>query len=404
MIIGVFLSFLISILNTRFLGPEGYGNLKFLQFLFGLTSTLFPFGIIVTVARIVAIEKYSETKNEIMGSSLVLIISLSLLMAFSVFVFSFFEEKIFGNELGKIVAIFSPLAGIYIFKNYLENLFQGDNRIFSLGSFRTLQSCLYIPIVLSLYCFKILSFKTAFLSQLLIILCLSIYFIAKFKPEFNNLKNNIKFIFLENKHYGVHVYIGTLSNVATSQIGPLIVGLYLNNKALGLFALALTLSSPIAMVPSSIATTFFKDFANVKKIPKRLINVNLGLSVLSLSAYFFLIDYVVEIAYPAPYRPVASLAKIAAVGSLLHGVGDLFNRFLGAHGQGRLVRNGVFLEGGGNVLGYVFLVKFFGVEGAAFTKMLSGILYFIAMFFQYKVFERSLRGNPCSLEKYENFK
>lgn len=69
-----------------------------------------------------------------------------------------------------------------------------------------------------------------------------------------------------------------------------------------------------------------------------------------------------------------------------HGLGDMFNRFLGAHGKGKEIRNGAFICGAIVVLGSTILVYFFEITGAVVTKLLSDIIYFMVMYFYYLKF------------------
>jgi len=74
----------------------------------------------------------------------------------------------------------------------------------------------------------------------------------------------------------------------------------------------------------------------------------------------------------------------------MQGLGDYFNRFLGAHGRGKELRNGAIAAGIMNVAGYIFLVKYFGIVGAASTKLFTGIIYCSMMIFYYVRFRRMI--------------
>ena len=68
----------------------------------------------------------------------------------------------------------------------------------------------------------------------------------------------------------------------------------------------------------------------------------------------------------------------------------LFNRFLYAKGKGSLIRNGAFVVGIVNLLGYYFLIKYFDISGALFTKIAAGLVYFLLMFLGYRIFKNGL--------------
>ena len=90
----------------------------------------------------------------------------------------------------------------------------------------------------------------------------------------------------------------------------------------------------------------------------------------------------------AEYIAVVPLAYIVSTGSILHGIGDYINRFLGAHGKGKELRNGAFAVGVSNILGYIVLVHIFGTKGAAITTMISGFIYCYMMYFYYMKYRK----------------
>lgn len=85
---------------------------------------------------------------------------------------------------------------------------------------------------------------------------------------------------------------------------------------------------------------------------------------------------------------------MVSIGSFFHGFGDYIGKFLGAHGKGKEKRNGAFAVGVSNILGYSFLVYYFGVKGAAITKILSSFIYFAMMVFYYNKVTKGIT-NKC---------
>ena len=72
----------------------------------------------------------------------------------------------------------------------------------------------------------------------------------------------------------------------------------------------------------------------------------------------------------------------------LFSFGDLINRFLGAHGRGKDLRNSNVATAISNILGYTVLVYFMGIIGAAVTHIMSGIVYVSTMAYLYIVYTR----------------
>ena len=72
---------------------------------------------------------------------------------------------------------------------------------------------------------------------------------------------------------------------------------------------------------------------------------------------------------------------------VLNGFADFYNRFLGANGQGKILRNSSFIVGGSLLVFNVVLIPLYGEIGASLTKGVSGFIYFVTIFYYYKKFK-----------------
>ena len=218
-----------------------------------------------------------------------------------------------------------------------------------------------------------------------IIVLLSI--IISTRPSFKDLRSSFSVLNAENKKYGFNVYLGSVANVATSYISGITLGMFCaDNSSVGFYTLAVTISMPLMMLPSIIGTTYFKKFATQNRIEGKVLRNSALLTIGSCIMYIICIKYVVAFLYNDQYQVVGEIASWLAVGMSLHGLGDMFNRFLGAHGKGREIRNGAFICGTVVVLGSTILVYFFEIAGAVVTKLSSDIVYFMVMYFCYLKF------------------
>jgi O-antigen/teichoic acid export membrane protein len=204
------------------------------------------------------------------------------------------------------------------------------------------------------------------------------------KPDISELSKSIHKIFEENRSYGFQVFLGAVTGLASAQLGGLAIGYFIDNTNVGFFALAITASQPLAMIPNSIGTTFFRDFTGMDRIPRKILITTLLVSLISVAAFLLIIKQLVIFLYTEEYLAVVPIAYYVSIGSILHGLGDFFNRFLGAHGRGKEMRNTNIVIGVCNVLGYIFLTWWIGVQGAAITKLLAGAIYILVIVWYYK--------------------
>ena len=104
---------------------------------------------------------------------------------------------------------------------------------------------------------------------------------------------------------------------------------------------------------------------------------------MALVVFYAFIEMVIVRFYSEDYIAVSEISKYLIIAFMFHGLGDLFNRFLGAKGKGKLLRNAAYVVGIVNVLGYTILVKYFDLNGAILTKILASGMYMIVMCFYY---------------------
>ncbi len=392
MILTIIVSFIISIINTRTLGPEKFGDYKFIINLFQFMAILSSFGLPNTTSQLLAqMQATNRDKYSLIGANFIMTALFSLVFILISIVFSFFEPLIFNNHLGITILIFSPLVAVFISNSTFENILQGDNKIHELSLFRILPSVSFMLGLIAINSFFQLDLYTTLSIQLFIGIVVIIFFFILLRPEYTEYVRTVNVIWEANQSYGWHVYLGILSNVATVYLSTFTISYFLDNTNVGYFALATNLTMPLMQVASVVGTTYFKDFAHLVKLPNKVTILTVIVTVFSVTMFILLIKPLVVIVYTERFIAVASLASIIAVGSAMQGMGDYFNRFLGAHGRGKELRNGAVVVGVINVAGYFFLIKYFGIIGAASTKLLAGIIYCSMMIFYYVRFRRMMQ-------------
>jgi O-antigen/teichoic acid export membrane protein len=171
-------------------------------------------------------------------------------------------------------------------------------------------------------------------------------------------------------------------------LGGISIAYFIDNTNVGYFSLAVTATLPLTMIPSTVGTTFFKEFANLSEIPSKVITLTLILSVLALAGFMLLIRPLVILIYTREYLAVVPLTYYLAIGSTLQGYGDFYNRFISAHGRGNDLRNASFVIGIFNIVGYTVVVYFWGITGAAITKVMAGVVYLGMMYLSYRNYKQ----------------
>lgn len=391
-IIGIPLGIITSILLTRFLGAKDYGNYMFIYNILGLSSIVGTFGFFYAGNRAIILSGEKNKIKEYYGAELLIALGLFLIIFISLFLYTIFDSNINDKGLTSIFLLVIPFVWVNILVRYFEDLFQADNKIDLLAQTRLYPKIIFTSSILLIY-FLFKNFSSSGL--LLVYYCLLIsqiivfiLVILKLKLSINNLKQRIYEIWEYNKSYGLHVYVGSLFAVGFAQLSGVLISYFgIDNSGVGFYSLALAISAPLSFIPNTIATTHYKKFSKLDKIPKKVLFSTLGITSLTMFISWLVISPFVNYFYGNEFEKVIDLFYIVSIGVTLFGLADVYNRFLGAHGEGKMLRNSSFIVGASLLVLNITLIPFWGEVGAAYTKCVTGIVYLITILLYYRKFK-----------------
>lgn len=390
-IIGIPIGIITSIVITRYLGAEGFGDFKFIQSIFNFAIIIFTFGFFQAGNRALVLNHDKQKAKELYGSELVITAGLFVIMSICLVFYALFDPNIQEKQLDKFLLFVIPFGWIYLISRYFETLFQADNQIRLLGEFRLYPKIGFLIAAILFYFVLnniVQTNRLAIVYGLFLFTEVVVYILIliKLKPSFKNIKERTKEIWYYNKSFGFNVYLGALFAVGFGHLTEILISYFgINNSGVGFYSLAITFSTPLAFIPNTIATTHYKDFASSSNISRKLLFITIGLSVCALIGLWILIPPFVNIFYGHEFQSVIWLTMIVSFGVLAHGFGDFFNRFLGANGQGRALRNASFVVGGSTMLFNLLLIPVWGEKGAAYARLITGFVYiFIILYYYYK--------------------
>jgi O-antigen/teichoic acid export membrane protein len=388
--LSVGLGFIISILNTRILGPEKFGDYKYIETVVRLVASLVSVGFFISLSRLVALNNDKLKEKQYIGLFITVLSIISVIGILLVFIYSYVEPLFFEKTFGSTLRTLFFLVPAIIANYALSEILKGLHKIYTLALLSIFPLTVYAVIM---YCISIsieIDIKTVLLLYYGLLLLTNVFVIIKLKPDLKFSKELVQELYTENKFNGRPIYYGILAGVVTANIAGVSISYFLNdNKQVGFFMLALTVCSPLLIIPSVMGTAYFKKFVHLPKIPTKIISFSLLVTAIALVVFYALIDFVIIKFYSKDYLPVANIAKFLILGFIFHGLGDLINRFLGAKGEGEKLRNVAFLVGAVNIVGYTVLIKYFQLNGAIITKILASCLYLVVMLYYYINFTKN---------------
>lgn len=388
----LFIGLISSMMNTRVLSTDDFGDVQYIQNIIGFISSMLLFGYFVSGSRLLAISKNKEDSRHIRGILCILLggsILALMLILFCIYIYFSATD----NYLSSLFLVTIPVCGNVLMLNYINNTAQGDNHITRISMARLLPTLVYLLVAYFIYkefgasSARMIILYNGIASMVLLAIIIST------GPSFKKIGESFKRIHEENKKYGMNVYIGSIAAVSTGYIAGITIKSFGTSTEVAFYTLALSFATPLTMLPSIIGTTYFKEFATENKIKSSIIRNSATITMISYLAFIMVIGFFVDFMYPSSYSSVSIFASWLAIGTSLHGFGDILNRFLGAHGKGQELRNAAFVCGGIMVIGNFVLVYLWGINGAVITKILSSAAYFFTLLIYYIKFRKEVLVN-----------
>lgn len=385
-IIGLLLGFVINSLLTRILGKVSYGDYALIYNIFTFCQVVFNFGIFYTIARLVAITNDDEKCRGYYLVGCVFIILLFVIMSVAVGFYAIFSDSLISNGLSNVLLLSIPLSWVYLITTLNENYLPSVNKINLLSFSRLLPKfLLFVALLTIFFFFENISLLTIITVNYFTFIFTYILVYRKIKPTLKNFRRRLSEILIGNKRFGFHIFAGSVIATGSGNLSALLISHFgVNNVEVGYFTLATLLASPLSMIPNIIATTQFKTFAQSSSIPKKLILVTFGLSLFMMLFIVIFSRLIVTLIFGAEYIDSVIMLQYLSIGFILYGVGDFFNRFLLAKGKGKELRNASVIVGITLLFANFIFIYWFGGEGAAIARILSGVMYTAIILYYYK--------------------
>lgn len=394
-IVGLGFSFLGSILNSKMLSKEVFGDWKYIQNYLMMISYFVNFGFYYSGGRLIASTENPKRIATFKGYMLYISVVGLLIMFVVTLIAGIGWPKLFGPNLFNMMLVMFPLFIIHPLMFYFESIFQSENKMIDYSIYKVAPPVLYVIALLafqnlsagSLYYNAALFFITNLIVFLFFILK-DKYIFKKQSPEWDELKQ-------ENKTYGIHLFYGSVWNVGASYLLPLLIGLFnLNNEDVGPYSLALSFIIPFSFLPTIVGTSYFKQFINMPKIPadafKKVMLACGGLLIATILG----IDFFIDLFLGEKYQEVGFLVKLGAGGAILQGFGDFVNKFLSAKGESPYIKKVAIVVGVVQVVASLLFIKWFSSTGAMVAKTIGSAVYFVLLYQFYH--RRFIRPNKIA--------
>ena len=395
----MFAGFFASIILARWMEPGEMGRFAFCLSIIVVTSLLFEFGISSAGARVLALAGDRDSERQALGA--LVLMTLAISVAFSVFIAAAAKpiDLIFAKDVRWLFIATAALAFFQPFQLFIEQCCQGLNQIRRLSVFQLTMSGCYLLALIVLVAIHRLTAGTALGAYLAGVGVASVWTLIRMRPSFNEASRYIKLTLKETRGYGFNLYLARISGVASWRSDQLAIGYFLAGTVpLGMYAIAQKFSNPIAMLGRSLATTRFRAFARLTRVPSRITRWNAAAVISASIALVVFGPMVLRFVFPK-YSEAAPLLIPFAAMNLFVGLFQPYNIFLASHGRGAELRNIVLIAGVATIAALLVAVPRFGIAGAAWTGAGAMALDYALHLLYYRRFRRTLEeATPSVVE------
>lgn len=362
------------------------GRLAFCLSIILVSGLVFELGFSSAGARVLALAENRESERQALGALVLITLTIGVAFAFFIAAVAKPIDLIFSKDVRWLLVSAAALSFFQPFQLFIEQSCQGLNQIRRLSVFQLTMSGCYLTGLIALVITHKLTAGAALGAYLVGIGIASGWALIQMQPSFKAVGKYISITLKETRGYGFNLYLARISGLASSRSDQLAIGYFLSSTTpLGIYAIAQKFSNPISMLGRSLATTRFRAFSRLPRVPSRITKWN-TLVVFSASVALVIAGPIVlRFVFPKYSEAAALLIPFAAM-NMFVGLFQPYNIFLAAHGRGAELRNIVLITGLATVFGLVFSVPRFGIAGAAWTVAASMALDYTLHVLYYRKF------------------
>lgn len=188
-----------------------------------------------------------------------------------------------------------------------------------------------------------------------------------------------------NYGLGLRVYVASLFAALMAQVGIFFLQSISGSADVAVFSLAITLTLPLTMLPSAIGTVYFSKLANQNSFPRNVLLFAWLMSCIVFIFFVLVLPFLVDFLYGNKYKDVVGICYYCALGAILHGMGDVYNRYYLANGASLFLFYAALMSVAVSVIFSYLLIFYFSYLGASVARLLASTSYLLFFVFIYHI-------------------
>ncbi|WP_442776734.1 lipopolysaccharide biosynthesis protein [Sphaerotilus montanus] len=240
--------------------------------------------------------------------------------------------------------------------------------------------------------------STAFSWPLNATLCVSLFFVSQGIVAFFLISHygiaikpyrvGFVYLFKRNTNLGLNVYWASFLAAFSAQAGIFSLQFVRTPADVAIFSLAVTVSAPLTMLPSAVGTAYFSRLAGGNRFPPNVLRYSWLAAAFLAVCFGMAVPFAVQFLYGDRYAGVSFSAQICGVAAVLHGMGDVYNRFFLANRETRLLLVVAAVVCFVGLIISLIAGLFFGSVGASIARLVASGVYVAIFGYKYHALGR----------------
>jgi len=397
-----FISFLFWFFVNKNLQPEQSGIIFTFANTAILLSNIAIFGLGTALFKLIpeyfAKRQFKKISNLIKFSFKVAVLILSVISLILLIFSNQLSSILKINQLVFILLIITTI--ILTFSNFFSNIlfgFQNFKRIFTTDAYGSIVKILAVISLLYLgfsYFGPLIALMLGFFVVMLFRLN------TKFFRKGHDGIDKKQVIFV----YALPAFISTLASVILSNGHYIILTVIKNLDITGKYGVAMSLASPILLIPSILSAALFPIISqlgankNFKRNQSHLINLTLRYVLLigfPLLSFLILFSKPIILIYSSQkFLPAAQLYPILAISSFIYGIGTIYFTSLYAIGKPKIYRNIIVLSSSLFLFLSILLTYLYSSIGLAVAYFISISVLSVSSYFFIRKYIKTIFNYP----------
>lgn len=396
-----------GILAARLLGPQGKGQLTAVTLWPSVLAAVGNLGIANAIVFYVGNSGEESIKKIWAGTIALGLIQTGLLIALGFFLLPILMSQ-YSSEYIWIARTFLLFVPLNIFTQYWISIFQGRMKIVPYNVSRFLVVSCYLVSIIILSSLKIVSVLTCTIVLLLsnvVVLIFELLWLTKL----GWVGHHIDFVLIRKMlGYGLKSHLGSISSLINLRMDQMVMAIFLAPNMLGLYVVAVTISSGVGLIANAIATITFPAISvqNMAGEKKRALTRSLRLSFwcsLFVGLTMLLsMDFIINVLYGQGFSQAIPAARVLIVATVVSGLNMILASGLKGYGLPGVSSMGEFISLLFTGIFLWLLLPRWGIIGGAVTSLISYSCNFVILY-SYAWFRLSINPKEAFLPQVEDY-